>query len=76
MLTKDDLKDIENLLKPVKQDLNKIKETVDANNGSLIKLENTIGVYSDALDIERKRIDKHDERLGVVEENLNSKPSI
>ncbi|HEX7456494.1 MAG TPA: hypothetical protein VF303_03440 [Candidatus Nanoarchaeia archaeon] len=51
----------------VKSDLVEIKETVNANNVSLIKLENTIGVYKDALDVERKRIDRHDGRLEVIE---------
>ncbi|MDP2720840.1 MAG: hypothetical protein Q8O75_02775 [bacterium] len=61
-------------LTPIKEDLNEIKETVDVNNASLINLENTIGVYSDALDVERKRIDKHDGRLEVIEENLDLNP--
>ena len=76
MLTKGDLKEIEKLINPLKEDLGEVKETVSANNVSLIKLENTIGVYSDALDIERKRIAKHDERLGVIEESLGLKSSI
>ena len=58
----------------VKSDLVEIKETVGANNVSLIKLENTIGVYKDALDVERKRIDKHDERFEVIEESLDLNP--
>jgi chromosome segregation ATPase len=68
---KEDLGTVKEEQGTIKEDLKEIKETVDANNVSLIKLENTIGLYSDALDIERKRIDKHDERLEVIEESPN-----
>ena len=77
-----DLKSIENLLdkkldqklnqalEPIKNDLTEIKESVDSNTASFTNLEKEIGIYKDALDIERERIDKHDERLEVVEESL------
>ncbi|OGM54240.1 hypothetical protein A3F62_04340 [Candidatus Woesebacteria bacterium RIFCSPHIGHO2_12_FULL_44_11] len=50
-------------LEPIKEDLLIVK-------GSVIKLENEIKAYMDALDVERKRIDQHDERLEVIEESL------
>ena len=78
MLTKDDLREFGKLLSPIKKSVNSnteelkiIKETVDANNASLINLESTIGVYKDALDVERKRINGDDKRLDVIEENLD-----
>ena len=77
MLTKTDLKEIEKIVKPlekglaeVKANLKEVTETTNSNAGSLMKIENTIGAYSDALDIERKRIDGHDTRLTKVEETL------
>ena len=77
MLTKTDLKAIEKLIEPVKKiqavhskELKKIESKVSTNTGSLMEIENTIGVYRDALDIERKRIDGHDTRLTKVEETL------
>jgi len=68
----EELKIVKEDLKIVKEDLKEVKETVTANNSSLIKLENNIGGYKDALDVERKRIDKHDDRLEVIEESLES----
>ena len=67
MLSKDDLKAIEDIVKPIKVDLEEVKETTNANNLSLMSLEKEIGIYSDALDIERKRVDKHEERLSQLE---------
>lgn len=69
-----DLGSVKTDVASAKQEVSEIKETVDANNVSLIKLENTIGVYKDALDVERKRIVRHDERLDVIEENLDLNP--
>ena len=71
---KEGLGSVKEGLGSVKVQLREIKETVDANNASLITLENTIGVYKDALDVERKRIDRHDTRLEVVEERLDLNP--
>lgn len=47
-----DEQDLKAIQKMVRGELKEIKETVDANNVSLMKLESTIGIYSDALDIE------------------------
>lgn len=66
-----DEQDLKAIQKMVRGELKEIKETVDANNVSLMKLESTIGIYSDALDIEWKRLDKHDDRLEIVEKSLN-----
>ena len=77
-MDEEDLKALDKLfdkkLTPIKEDLNEIKETVDANNSTLINLEKEIKVYMDDLDIERKRIDKHDKRLEVIEESLDLNP--
>ena len=77
-MDEEDLKALDKLfdkkLTPIKEDLNEIKETVDANNSTLINLEKEIKVYMDALDLERKRIDRHDERLEVIEESLDLNP--
>ena len=67
MLTKGDLKEIKKLLDP-------IKETQDSHTSSLINLEREIKAYMDALDVERKRVDKHDSRLEVIEESLDLNP--
>ena len=69
-----DLDSVKGGLDSVKGDLGEIKGTVDANNASLISIENTIGVYKDALDIERKRVNKHDEHLEIIEGSLDLKP--
>lgn len=66
-----DLKAIQGLFrKEFKKELNPIKEKLLTHSGSLMRIEKEIGVYKDALDIERKRIDGHDSRLEVIEESL------
>jgi DNA repair ATPase RecN len=67
MLTKGDLKEIGKLLKPM-------DEKLDSHTVSLINLEKEIKAYMDALDVERKRVDKHDDRLEVIEESLDLNP--
>jgi DNA repair ATPase RecN len=67
MLTKDDLTEIGKLLEPM-------NEKLDTHTVSLINLEKEIKAYMDALDVERKRIDKHDDRLEVIEESLDLNP--
>jgi DNA repair ATPase RecN len=68
-----DLEAIGGLLdKKLDQKLQPIQETLDSHTASLIKIEKEIKSYMDALDIERKRIDEHDERLEVIEESLGS----
>jgi len=74
MLTKDDLTEIGKLLVPVKEDLGVVKEKLDAHSASLMTLEKEIKAYLDALDVERKRIDRHDGRLEVIEESLDLNP--
>jgi hypothetical protein len=64
MLTKGDLKEIKKLLDP-------IKETQDSHTVSLVNLEREIKAYMGALDVERKRVDRHDERFEVIEESLD-----
>ena len=71
MLTKDDLNSIEKI---VKANLEEVTETTNANAGSLMTIEKEIEAYSDALDVERKRINRHDTRLETVENNLNLTP--
>ncbi|MDP2671188.1 MAG: hypothetical protein Q8P13_01870 [bacterium] len=60
-------KELKTELAPMKDDLEEVKETTNANNTSLMNLEKEIGIYNDALDIERKRVDKHEERLAQLE---------
>ena len=67
MLTKDDLTEIGKLLEPM-------NEKLDTHTVSLINLEKEIKAYMDALDVERKRVDKHDSRLEVIEESLDLNP--
>jgi DNA repair ATPase RecN len=67
VLSKNDLKEIGKLLEPV-------NEKLDTHTVSLINLEKEIKAYMDALDVERKRIDKHDDRLEVIEESLDLNP--
>lgn len=57
-------------LAPIKKDLGELKESVEANTGSVMKLESEIKSYKDSLDVERKRFDKHDGRLEVIEDSL------
>ena len=63
-------KKLDEKLNPIKTDLVEIKESVEANTASVMNLESEIKAYSDALDIERKRIGKHDASLEVIEERL------
>ena len=66
-----DLQSLENLLdKKLDEKLQPIKETLDSHTVSLLNLEREIKSYMDALDIERKRIDKTDERVKVIEDSL------
>ncbi len=60
-------------LKPLQNDLIEIKETVDSHTVSLMNLEKDIKSYLEALDVESKRIDKHDERFEVIEASLGRK---
>ena len=84
-----DLQSLENLLdKKLDQKLQPIKETLDAHTEllnshtetlathtlSLLNLERDIKSYMDALDVERKRIDKSDERIKVIEDSLGATP--
>ncbi len=77
-MDKGDLKAIQGLfrkefseeLSPIKAELVEIKETLDSHTVSLMNLEKEIKSYMDALDLERKRVDKHDNRLEVIEESL------
>ena len=47
-----------------------LDEKVSAHSASLITLEKEIKAYLDALDVERKRIDRQDGRFEVIEESL------
>jgi len=70
-MDEEDLKAIQKIFrKELKVEMEPIKETLGANTKSLINLEKEIKAYMDALDVERKRIDRHDERLEVIEESL------
>lgn len=64
-----DLK-LDEKLKPLKDGLTEIRETVDSHTVSLMNLEKDIKSYTEALDIERKRVDKHDERFEVIKSSL------
>ncbi len=79
-MDQEDLKALDKLfnrkLNPIGEKLEVIEEKVDSHSVSLINLEKEIKTYMDALDVERKRIDKHDQRLDLVEESLDFKPSI
>ncbi|HEY4694633.1 MAG TPA: hypothetical protein VIH52_01560 [Candidatus Nanoarchaeia archaeon] len=70
-----DLKAIQGLFRKelkteLKKELEPIKADIGVVKGSVMNLEKEIGVYMDALDIERKRINTHDGRLEVIEESL------
>ena len=54
--------------------LNTHTETLATHTLSLLNLERDIKSYMDALDIERKRIDKSDERVKVIEDSLGVTP--
>ncbi len=54
--------------------LNTHTETLATHTLSLLNLEREIKSYMDALDIERKRIDKTDERVKVIEDSLGVTP--
>ena len=54
--------------------LNSHTETLATHTASLLNLERDIKSYMDALDIERKRVDKNDERIKVIEDSLGVNP--
>ena len=62
------------LLKSHTEILNTHTETLATHTLSLLNLERDIKSYMDALDIERKRIDKSDERVKVIEDSLGVTP--
>ncbi len=70
-MDEDDLKTLDKLFDKKLQPIN---DKLDSHTDSLINLEKEIKVYLDALDLERKRIDRHDDRLEVIEESLDLKP--
>ncbi len=67
MLTKDDLKDIQKLLK---QELHPLEERLDVNTASVMKIEADIGM---ALELRedvsqvRKQVSNHEERISHLE---------
>lgn len=75
-------------LKPINKSLNKhsekfeaigekievIGEKLDSHTVSLMNLEKEIKVYMDALDVERKRIDRHDGGLEMIEKSIDLNP--
>ncbi|OGY23158.1 MAG: hypothetical protein A2172_02145 [Candidatus Woykebacteria bacterium RBG_13_40_15] len=66
-----DLEAIDKIInKALKEKLEPVNEKLDSHTVSLLNLEKEIKAYMDALDLERKRIDKHDGRLEVIEESL------
>ena len=66
-----DLEAIDKIInKALKVKLEPVNEKLDSHTVSLLKLEKEIKAYMDALDVGRKRIDKHDGRLEVIEESL------
>lgn len=66
-----DEKDLEAIERIFDKKLEPINEKLDSHTTSLMNLEKEIKSYMDALDIERKRLDKHDGRLEIVEKSLN-----
>jgi len=69
-----DEEDLKVLDKLFDKKLEPINEKLDAHTVSLVNLEREIKAYMDALDLERKRIDRHDKRLEVIEESLDLNP--
>ena len=66
-MDQEDLKAFGSLLdKKLDEKLAPIKETLVSHTESLMNLEKEIKSYMDRLDIERKRIDKHDTPLEVI----------
>ena len=69
-----DEEDLKALDKLFDKKLKPINEKLDAHTVSLVNLEREIKAYMDALDLERKRIYRHDKRLEVIEESLDLNP--
>ena len=69
-----DEEDLKALDKLFDKKLKPLNEKLDSHTVSLMNLEKEIKVYMNALDVERRRIDKHDSRLGVIEESLDLTP--
>lgn len=52
-----------------------INRRLDANTGAVVELERTVKGYADAYKVNKKNIERLDERLTVVEDQLEIQPS-
>lgn len=67
---------------PIKEDLKEVKETLQAHTktlqahtGSLMTIEATTNGYADAYKTNKANIERLDERLSTMEEQLEIQPS-
>ena len=70
MLSKDDLKDIKNLLKPLETGQKKLEEGLRVNTSSTLKIERDIKAALELrIDVSqfRKQVKDHEERISNLE---------
>jgi hypothetical protein len=70
----------ENKLKTILEEaINKavepIKETLENHTGALMRIESVLKGYADAYKVNKKNIERLDERLTIAEDQLEIQPS-
>src|SRR3989344_3900088 len=57
-------------LDAIRKDLEGVKETLQSHTGSLMNIEATLEGYADAYKVNKKNIERIDERLTIAEDQL------
>ena|SRR3989344_9408310 len=62
-------------LDDIHKDLEEVKETLESHTGVLVNIESTLEGYADAYKVNKGNIERLDERLAIVETQLEIQPS-
>lgn len=73
-LIKDQQSVMNEKLDAIGQDLEDVKETLRSHTGALMSIEATLEGYADAYKVNKKNIEKLDERLITAEDQLDIHP--
>ncbi len=75
-MNSDDFKKLlDESLKPIQKDLKEVKETLQTHSGALVRIESVLEGYADAYKVNKKNIERLDDRLITVEDQLEIHPS-
>lgn len=62
-------------VEPIKETLQSHTETLQSHSGALMRIESVLEGYADAYKVNKKNIERMDERLTTVEDQLEIQPS-